>query len=85
MLLELYFLIIFREGIVLAQCPTDYEVRLNSSEAVVEVCYDDQWTILCNSSYKWNAQTATVVCRESGYDGVGSKLCTILKWLFNVM
>ena len=78
MLLELYFLIIFGEGIVLAQCPTENEVRLNSSEAVVEVCYDDQWTILCNCTY-WNAQTATVVCRESGYDGVGSKSYAILK------
>lgn len=57
--------------IIVAQCSTG-GTKVDRYEAVVKVCYDDQWIVLCNSTH-WNARTASVVCIENGYDGVGSK------------
>ena len=33
----------------------------------VEICIDQQWTVLCQSS--WWSHEAQVVCRELGYSG----------------
>ena len=46
----------------IAPCIED-DVRLNAD--VVQVCRDDQWGLVCNSTY-WDLDAVDVVCNELG-------------------
>ena len=52
------------------KCETNYDVRLvggnDTSEGIVEICYEGVWNSFC-SSYSFDYQLAATICYQLGY------------------
>ena len=53
-----------KSGAFISDPCTENEVRLN--DAIVQVCHDGQWGLVCHHQLSWNRNSAEVVCRQVG-------------------